>query len=175
LLVDRYWLLTWTTYGTWLPGDPRGSVTSVRTGSGPRIEHDQPGTPWEGPLPGLHAAARTALKGPPIYLSLEQAQVLLHQFQETAAYRGWLLGGVAVMTNHTHLVVGVHGDPDPEDIVGDFKSYGSRALNRQWGKPVNGSWWSGGSGSKRKLSDEAAVRAALEYVRRQYKPLINCW
>ncbi len=23
------WLLTSTTYGTWLPGDPRGSVTSV--------------------------------------------------------------------------------------------------------------------------------------------------
>jgi hypothetical protein len=24
--IDRYWFLTWTTYGTWLPGDVRGSV-----------------------------------------------------------------------------------------------------------------------------------------------------
>ena len=51
----------------------------------------------------------------------------------------WELLGVAVMAQHIHLVVGVGGDPDPEKIIGDFKSYGSRALNRRWGKPVNGS------------------------------------
>jgi hypothetical protein len=55
----------------------------------------------------------------------------------------------------------VTGDPDPEKIEGDFKCYGSRALNRRWGKPVNGTWWTGGSGSKRKLPDERALRAAL--------------
>src|SRR5262249_61062771 len=45
--MDRYWLLTWTTYGSWLPGDARGSVASVRNKTGPRIEHDQPGIPVE--------------------------------------------------------------------------------------------------------------------------------
>ncbi|HYH63802.1 MAG TPA: hypothetical protein VD866_03795 [Urbifossiella sp.] len=41
------WLLTSTTYGTWLPGDRRGSVTSVRDtrpDDAPtvvRIEHDR--------------------------------------------------------------------------------------------------------------------------------------
>ena len=29
----RYWLLTWTTYGTWLPGDDRGFVSPVRKSS----------------------------------------------------------------------------------------------------------------------------------------------
>jgi hypothetical protein len=28
--MDRYWLLTRTTYGTWLPGDVRGFVSRVR-------------------------------------------------------------------------------------------------------------------------------------------------
>jgi REP element-mobilizing transposase RayT len=170
--VDRCWLLTWTTYGTWLPGDPRGSVTSVRASAGPRVEHDRPGEPWEGPLPGLNRSARAALRGPPLYLTLEQAKALLAQFRETAAYRGWRLDGAAVMANHTHLVVGVAGDPDLEDLVRDFKSYGSRALNRRWGKPVNGSWWGGGGGSKRKLPDEAARTAALQYLRRQHRPLL---
>ena len=32
--MDRYWLLTWTTYGTWLPGDRRGFVSNVLDGSG---------------------------------------------------------------------------------------------------------------------------------------------
>src|SRR5947209_816005 len=27
--MDRYWFLTWTTYGTWLPGDARGFVGRV--------------------------------------------------------------------------------------------------------------------------------------------------
>ena len=76
------------------------------------------------------------------------------------------------MANHCHLVVGVRGDPDPNEIEGDFKSYGSRALNRRWGKPSNGSWWTGGSGSKRKLPNEPAVRNALRYLRDQPHPLV---
>ena len=49
----RAWLLSNTTYGTWLPGDRRGSVTSVRDlrpGDEPspfRFEHDLPGEPYE--------------------------------------------------------------------------------------------------------------------------------
>ena len=34
--MDRYWLLTWTTYGTWLPGDARGFVSNVADGPDPR-------------------------------------------------------------------------------------------------------------------------------------------
>jgi hypothetical protein len=33
--MDRYWLLTSTTYDTWLPGDERGSVTRVKDGAEP--------------------------------------------------------------------------------------------------------------------------------------------
>ncbi len=29
LTMDRYWFLTWTTYGPWLPGDRRGFVGPV--------------------------------------------------------------------------------------------------------------------------------------------------
>ena len=68
----RVWLLTSTTYGTWLPGDPRGSVTSVRDqrpGDAPsvvRIEHDIPGELWEEPIPGLHRSAQERMKGAPV-------------------------------------------------------------------------------------------------------------
>jgi hypothetical protein len=66
--------------------------------------------------------------------------------------------------------VGVPGDPDPSDILGDFKGYGSRPLNRRWGKPPSGTWWTEG-GSKRKLPDEQAVGGAIRYVRDQPNPL----
>jgi hypothetical protein len=56
----RAWLLTWTTYGTWLPGNKRGSVTR--------------GRPYDGALPALETASQAALKGPPIFLTLPQAE-----------------------------------------------------------------------------------------------------
>jgi REP element-mobilizing transposase RayT len=169
--MDRYWFLTWTTYGTWLPGDARGFVSPVRDGDGPEVLHNVPGTPYDADMPELTQAARCQLKGPPIYLETEQATVLLGQFRETAAYRGWKLLAVAIMANHMHVVVGVPGDPDPSDILGDFKSYGSRALNRKWGKPQSGTWWTE-SGSKRVLCDEAAIREVIKYVREQFRPLL---
>jgi hypothetical protein len=62
--MDRYWLLTWTTYGTWLPGDQRGSVER---------SHNSVGTPWMRPNPALERAARTAMTGKPTFLNVRQA------------------------------------------------------------------------------------------------------
>src|SRR5438067_10677435 len=109
----RSWLLSNTTYGTWLPGDPRGSVTSVRDqrpGDEPtsfRFEHDLPGEPWDEELPGLWRSAREQMKGSPLYLDLEKAEIVLAQFRETATYRTWTLRAAAIMANHFHLVVQV--------------------------------------------------------------------
>ena len=175
--MSRSWLLTSTFYGNWLPGDPRGFVSRVRDRRPEdedcvvRIEHDVPGTPYDEDLPGLWQAALQQMKGPRILVTGEQAEVLLTQFQETAAYRGWNLLAVAVMANHIHIVVTVTGDPDPSDLLRDFKSYGSRVLNRRWGHRLNGTWWTE-SGSKRKLPDEAALADAVGYVARQKNPLV---
>jgi REP element-mobilizing transposase RayT len=169
--MDRYWLLTWTTYGTWLPGDRRGFVSNVREGDGPELRHNLPGTPYDADLLSLQNAAHQLLKGTPIYLGQEQADTLRPQFQETAAYRGWLLVALAIMAGHVHLVVGVAGDPDPSKMLQDFKSYGSRALNRRWAKPLSGTWWTE-SGSTRKLHDETAVGSAVQYVRNQPNALV---
>ena len=96
---------------------------------------------------------------------------LLAQFQETAKHRDWQLLAVAIMANHFHIVVGDPGDPEPEKLLGDFKSYGSRALNRRWEKPVSGTWWTE-SGSKRKKQGAAAIRDAVLYVRDQSHALV---
>ena len=178
LRVMRAWLLTTTTYGSWLPGDPRGSVTSVRDhrpGDAPsesRIEHDRPGEPWEEAMPGLARSARDRMKGPPIFLDADKAEAFLGQFQETAAYRGWTLRAVAVMANHFHLVVQVPDDPAPGKLLADFKAYGTRALNHRYGTPPAATWWID-NGSKRKLPDDRAVAGAVDYVLfKQPSPLV---
>lgn len=165
----RHWLLTNTTYGTWLPGDARGSVTSVRDlrpGDAPspfRFEHDLPGEPWEDELPGLRRSAAARLSGPPILLDPPKAEAVLAQFQETADQRGWTLRAAAVMANHFHLVVAVPDDPHPRKILADFKAYASRRLNLLYGKPPSETWWTD-KGSKRKLKDEGAVESGRRYV-----------
>lgn len=169
--MDRFWLLTTTTYGTWLPGDPRGFVSPVCDDAGCSVLHNVPGTPYDADLPRLQRHARKSLKDHPVSLTAQQAAVLLQQFRETADVRGWSLLAVAIMANHVHVVVGVSGDPDPADVLRDLKSYGSRALNRHGRRPASSTWWTA-SGSKRKLPDEASVLAAIEYVRRQKNPLL---
>lgn len=174
----RFWLFTNTTYGTWLPGDRRGSVTSVRDfrpgelREPTRVEHDRPGDAWETHLPGLRRSAQALMKGPPIYLSRLQAEAVLAQFQETVSYRQWLLHAVSLMANHFHIVIELPGDPNPDKLLADLKAYATRALSRQFGRPASKTWWTT-RGSKRKLPDERAIESAVEYVLyKQPHPLV---
>ena len=163
------WLLTSTYYGTWLPGDRRGSVTSVRDHrpedlhSTVRFEHDLPGEPYEGPMPELERSARDRMKGPAIHLDVARAGLLLMQFLETATFRRWELLAVSIMHNHFHAVVRAPESVEPEKLLGDFKAYGSRKLTAEFGEPASGTWWTYG-GSKRRLRDEGAAIVTVHRV-----------
>lgn len=97
---DRYWFLTWTTYGTWLPGDQRGFVSDIQRGDGTTIRHNVPGTQYDANLPALEAYAASLQKSASVRLSEIQAVLLLDQFLETAEFRQWTLFAVAIMANH---------------------------------------------------------------------------
>lgn len=175
----RFWLLTNTTYGTWLPGDKRGSVTAVRErrkgeAIGPhRQRHNKLGEAWEPSIPGLARSARSRMKGPPILLTVSQASVLLRQFQETAHFRNWPIQALAIMANHFHLVVRTDEKVHPRKILADFKAYGTRALNREFSRPRSGTWWTT-NGLKRRLPDERALVTAINYVlHKQPNPLVT--
>jgi REP element-mobilizing transposase RayT len=169
------WLVTSTFYGQWLPGDARGSVTNVRErrpddrDSASRVEHSNPGDEFEESMPGLEHVARQKLKGQPVALELAQAEQLLEQFVETAKYRGWELLAVSIMYNHIHVVINAPGEVGKAQILRDLKSYGARRLNKLFGKPQSGTWWSD-SGSCRPVRASAA---AVFYVcHRQPRPLL---
>ena len=170
-MEPAYWLLTWRTYGTWLPGDRRGFVNNVRGADGHGERHNVPGTECDHDLPALERYAREQMKREPIYLTLEQARMVAADFRSSAAYRGWSLLALAVMANHVHLVVAA-----PEEVLTDrllqvFKSYASRKLNGSSAKPSNGTWWAA-SGSRWRLPNEQAVEAAVAYTQNQPNPLV---
>jgi len=168
--MDRYWFLTWRAYGTWLPGED-GFVGYYRPVEDRRVIDNMPGEPTAEPIPSLERYAKTVMQRQPVLLTVQQAKVILAQLQETAAYRGWIIDAVAVMSNHVHVVYGVPGDPDPSDMLRDWKSYSSRELNRIGGKPQRGRWWADG-GSKRPIKTDARRLAAICYVRDQIEPLL---
>jgi len=171
------WLITSTTYGTWLPGDARGFVGRVWDARADdpatesmRVTHDIVNTPYDCDIPGLRAASRELMKGDPVLLRAEQAEVVLAQFQETATFRQWRLHAASVMANHFHLVVTAPADVLTDNILRDFKSYASRVLNKKWGKPRSETWWTA-SGSRRRLPDDRAVLCAIRYVLDQHRTL----
>ena len=177
--MDRYWFLTNTCYGQWLPGDERGFVGRVwehRPGDAVdkrRVEHDLPGELYDEDMSGLERASRELMSGPPVELTKAHAEVLLAQFQETARFRKWEIQAVAIMCNHFHIAVGVSGDPKPAKILGDFKSWATRRLSERFGQPLSETWWTEG-GSKRKLPDDKAVKNAVHYtLYKQPNPLIT--
>src|SRR5260221_6953781 len=169
------WLVSSTFYGQWLPGAERGSVTNVRDhrpedpDAPVRREHSHPGEEYEEAIPGLHQAAGEHLKGPIVCLDLAQAEELLEQFRETAEYRGWTLHAVSIMFNHIHLVVEVPSVVDKDQLLRDFKSYGSRRLNERFGRRPSDTWWTE-SGSCRVVRHLAG--AIFYTCHRQPKPLL---
>ena len=173
--MDRYWLLTWTCYGHWLPGDRRGFVGNNREADGTQISHNIPGTPYDADMPLLEKWVRGQMTGDPVSLGRDEADALIAQYQETARVRKWSLEAASVMHNHTHLVVGVADDPDPQGILEAFKSWATRVVKKLRPVPSNGTFWTA-RGSKRKLPDESAVRAAVIYVaKKQPNPLATWW
>ena len=168
--MSQSWLLTWTTYGTWLPGDVRGFVTDLRGLDGVKVRHNSPGTDCDRDIPGLVRYSQTVMRGEPVYLSVEQAESAAAEFRQTAAFRSWDIEAVAIMRNHVHIVVSAHPDWHGTRVMSEFKSYASRAMNATFGKRTSGTWWTK-SGSKPELLKPESLEAAIVYVRCQDYPL----
>jgi len=163
--MERYWFFTWRTYGTWLPGED-GFVGYYYSPDGRRVIENEPQAPKSDAIPALERYARSQMKGNPVLLSEPQSRVLLDQFHETAAYRGWEIDAVAILGNHIHIVFGAPGDPNPSEMLKTLKAYASRALNRN-GKPQNAPRWFADGGSTSNLKDPPNRVSAIRYVRDQ--------
>ena len=170
-IMDRYWLITWTTYGTWLAGDERGFVSNVYgVAGGPEVRHNAPDTDCDASVAGLELYVLDRMLDDPFFLNDEQAKTLIGQFEETSRIRQYDLCAASVMYNHMHLLIGVPGDPDPHQLRELYKSWATRAMKKQWKLPKSGRFWTKG-GSVRKKEGEAIPAAAIYVARKQYKPL----
>ena len=137
---------TWTTYGTWLPGDERGwfkrsqgvqSADALRTlGAAFRMTHD---------ATTLDAVQRTRV----------EATIAAH-----CVFRGWTLHAVNCRSNHVHVVVTAADRACGVPRV-QFKAWCSRKLSEAG--PAREDWWSE-RGWDVYLDDEDSLAVVTDYV-----------
>lgn len=153
------YFLTWTTYGTWLPGDRRGWVDAADAG---------PSTPIKAPNARREQHSRARMKEAAVTLSPQERKLVDDALREVARFRGWRLHALNVRSNHVHAVVECHG-VGPEQVMSQLKARASRYLNdlrRAKGLTPPVKWWTR-HGSTRWLNTQTALERAVHYVLNQ--------
>lgn len=147
---------TWTTYGTWLPGDQRGWFK--------RGEGVQAGSPLR------EIAAMLRMTEGALTLDPEQRRVVEKTIAEHCAIRQWTLHAVNCRTNHVHAVVTalVHDITMPRE---QFKAWCTRKLKErerllapERRNAVRENWWTE-RGWDEYIDAEEALADVIGYVR----------
>jgi REP element-mobilizing transposase RayT len=149
------YFLTFTTHGTWLHGDERGSTER-------RGKHKRGKT-----LPPdllLEAANRRRMKHPPLTLDAGQRGCVRRAVEDDCDFRKRTIVALAVRTNHVHLVVEAM---DPiESVLQNVKAWATRRLHEKELVQADRPIWTE-SGNKIVLRDVVAVTRAVDYVKNQ--------
>ena len=147
------YFLTWTCYGTWLPGDDRGWA---KWHCGEKLQQ-----------PLLADWCREQMTDEPVVLDEIQRAIVEDTVTKHCVLRGWYLHAINCRSNHCHVVATANSN-DGEQVRDQFKSWCTRKLKEAEGRKPSGStdrehWWTR-KGSVRYLFDEESVEAAIRYT-----------
>jgi hypothetical protein len=162
---ERWWLVTWTTYGTWLPGDPRGFQTwRGREQVPPPPRYAKTGEPVYDPLQyrGHYETASAAMVEEPVHLNVKEQRTAVQAIVAECEVIPFTPSILAVANAHVHLLVRI-GSYSLRIATGRLKAAATRRLHED-GFPQQKVWC---QGCHPKSKDTPAeIRSAFEYVRR---------
>ena len=141
------YFLTWTTYGTWLPGDPRGWNRKGEIDS----------------LTGnslIAATAKARMREDVFLLTISDRKVVEETIGDHCEIRGWELHALNVRSNHLHVVV-TAGENSPEKVVAELKTWCTRKLKEAHEK--RNRFWTQGA-SCRWLNSDDDLAKAVDYT-----------
>jgi hypothetical protein len=150
-----------TTYGTWLPNDPRGSFskeiyqTELAT-LGPVAYGRQYPQPPMSQLRRFWAAARPRLDRPPFLITDETRPVVASGFGVAIARLGLVVYECSIMNDHVHIVI-QRSKHRIEYVVNQLKGAATHALGLSETPWTRNGW-------NVFLDHPAAVEAAVAYV-----------
>ena len=121
-----------TTYGTWLPNDPRGSYSKEvynreLKALGPVWHGRQSPQPDRRKLSRFHTAARPRLNRSPYFIDESTRPAAAAGFRQAITRLGIIVVGCAIMDDHVHLVV-LRSKYRIEYVVNQLKGAATRAM-----------------------------------------------
>jgi REP element-mobilizing transposase RayT len=144
------YFITFTTYGSHLHGDKRGSVL--------RKMYPEPLEPDAARV----AMERKLMTGPPVRLDEAQRDRVASTISDVCAFKGWVLHALNVRTNHVHLVVSA-GHTTPESVMNTCKAWATRRLRENNLVSLEAQTWTR-HGSTLYVRDEAGLERVCGYV-----------
>ncbi len=147
MLDAKSTFITWTTYGTWLPGDPRGWRNRKL---GYRV-----------PQPLLEDWTRQQMKGLAVLLKPADRATVEQACRNHCEFRGWHLFAVNARSNHVHVVIAA--DVPSATVRDQLKANCTRELRAQ-PIPLNveRTWTKGGYCEF--LDTDEDIEMAVQYV-----------
>ena len=138
------YMITWTTYGTWLQGDKKGFVKDGEIrGENVAIKKD----------------CKKKLEGEPVRLGRKEKDAVRKAVLEAAKRFQQKIRAMAVCSNHVHIVA-EYVDVPIGVLVGYYKNAGRAALR---GSEFEGKVWTRGF-DKRFCFNEKALTERIKYV-----------
>ncbi len=138
------YLITWTTYGTWLQGDGRGYVKNGKIHPANK---------------GLEQSNRFSKSQDAVMLSKTQQQLVKEAIMKEAKLQSQRIYALAVQSNHVHIVAEFIQLPIAK-IVAYYKKAGRLALKALG---YTGKLWTRGY-DKRFCFDEESLKRRIKYV-----------
>ena len=141
------YFITWTTYGTWIPGDERGwnrkGLAEIQAGNS-RLER----------------SARRKMSETSFVMNDRYREIVEQTIHRHCEIRKWYLHAVNPRTNHVHVVVTAPGY-DPKTVREQFQAWCTRKLKESVCDRKH-FWTEGGSG--RFVNTEEELARVIQYV-----------
>ena len=172
----RAFHVIFSTYGFWLPNDPRGSGSDCV--AAPHLQQFGPATKVQTKQSlahhshdcALRRVAKEQLKYPPVIFDGAQARAVARGFAKVLTEYNYPMYACAILPEHMHLVIGRHARA-VERIVAHLKRGATMRLCAEeihplieFPKPVP-SPWSKRTGWTVYLNDDQSVRHRIKYVK----------
>lgn len=161
--------LVWTTYGTWLPNDPRGSGSQyVATRELQELGELHYGRRKIQPAPArvreFYDRAEERLQFPVIRFDAAQIEAVGAVFGDCTAQLGYTCYACAILPDHVHLVVRKHRDRAEMIIENLQQSTRSQLIRDGVVPPAHPLWTLGGW--RGFLDSPERVRTVIRYIER---------
>lgn len=140
------YMLTWTTYGSWLQGDQRGWV---KDGVICSVNHS------------LQKANTESLKSSPVRFTTPQQSIIYNAILKHAVEKQHEIFALSITNNHVHLLIREY-DEGPSRLTARYKNNAKKQLGEIFiGRPV----WTKGSNT-RSCNTLKDLRNMIEYIKK---------